>query len=307
METEFALLQRALTLVLNLSFALLAGASAASLWLRAKKSPWAAALLPRLRTTLLGASGLGVMAYAAILWVEAASMAEVPLSAAWPAVMSVLTATHYGLAWMIGAAALAAIVATSMAGACAPLRLAAIGILFYSRSMVSHAGAGGDFTWAIVVDWIHLVLVSLWAGEVIVAGLVALRRPPGATPDDRSDCLHYVEALSHSATLALAGIVATGALSAWRVLDSPSALVGSPYGTTLLVKLGLVLCAAALGGSNRFLVMPSLLRSLRQAGAAAQAPERRFARILQAEAIVLVAALAAAAFLTAALETTHRR
>lgn len=305
MEADFSSLQRAITVVLNLALAVLVGASAAQLWLRSAPSPWAAALRGSLRRLLLGATAGAMLVYASILWVEAASMAEVPLPAALPAVRSVLTATHWGLAWTVGAAALLVTGALALAstgfqanGVLIATHLLAIGALLYSRSMVSHAGAGGDFTWAVAVDWVHLLLVSLWVGEVIVAGLVALRAMPGDLPASRADCARYVEALSHSATLALAGILVTGALGAWRVLGSPQDLLGNAYGSALLAKVALVLCAAALGGFNRFRVMPALLRSVRQARRPGPDIGRRFARILQLEALVLVAALVAAAVLT---------
>lgn len=305
METDLALLQRAVTVILNLTFAVLVGGSAASLWLRAGNSLWAASLQPRLRRALLAATSAAIVAYLAILWVEAASMAEVPLVQALPAVGSVLTATHYGLAWMIGAAALVVTGATLAFGssvqagaAASAIRIAAIGVLLYSRSMVSHAGAGGDFTWAVAIDWVHLILISIWVGEVIVAGLLALRHLPDNEAASRTDCSHYVAALSRSATVALVGIGVTGALSTWRVLESPGDLIGSPYGMTLLIKVGLVLCAMALGGFNRFLVMPSLHQSLQHAEEPTRDVTHRFARVLQVEAIILVAVVISAAFLT---------
>jgi len=308
-EYELASVQRALTVVLNLALDLLVGASAAMFWLRTRGSPWARAMLPRLRGALLAGAEAALAADAGILWTEAASMAEVPLPDALPAVRSVIGATHYGLAWSIGAAALLVAGAVSAAplrlqtgsAACA-VRALAIAVLLYSRSMVSHAGAAGDFTWALAIDWVHLVLVSLWVGDVVVAGLITLRRPPASSPESRTDCAAYVAALSRSATLALAGIFITGVLGAWRVLEGPEDLVGNPYGTALIVKLGLVLCAAALGGFNRYLVMPSLLRALTQPGPGAQPGAQeaggRFARVLQIEVLVLAAAIVAAAFLT---------
>jgi putative copper resistance protein D len=299
-EAEHVLLQRAVTVVLNLSFALLVGAGAASLWLRARRSAWARALAPRLRRTLLLAAGAALAAYAAILWIEAASMAEVPLAKAWPAVRSVIEATHYGLAWMTGAAALL-VVALSAAlarGRTAWIGIAALAVLLYSRSMVSHAGAGGDFSWAVALDWLHLVLVSLWVGEVVVAGLLVLRRLPDDGSQGSADCAAYVEALSRNATVALAGIVATGLLGALRVLETPQDLAGNPYGSALLLKVALVLCAAALGGINRFVVMPSLLEALRHPTHTMNDSRHRFARILRVEALFLLAAVIAAAVLT---------
>jgi putative copper resistance protein D len=209
----------------------------------------------------------------------------------------VLSATHYGTAWTIGSAALLAF-ALSLAvpvgrGLAQPLALA---VFLYSRSMVSHAAAGGDFGWAVAADWLHLVFISAWVGEVLAAGLAALRVEPG-DPQSRLECGAYVRTLSRSATLALAGLFATGAFSAWRGLGTIENAVGNPYATTLLLKLALVLGAATLGGMNRFVLMPALLKQLRQPGPA-QGAAGRFTRVLHIEAVLLVAALVVAAFLS---------
>lgn len=304
MEADLALAQRFVTVVLNLSMAILVGASAAHIWLRSARSAWGIGLVPRLRKVMLFAVAAAAVAYVAVLWLEAASMAEVPVSEAFPAVRSVITATHYGLAWMIGAAALLVVSFTLRIrsgvrpSAAAPLiRAAALGVLLYARSMVSHAGAAGDFTWAVLVDWVHLVLVSLWVGEVIVAGLMTLRSQPEWESKNRGECARFITSLSTSATVALVGIFITGVLSAWRGLGSFENVLGNPYGTTLLIKVGLVLCAAVLGGLNRFVVMPKLLAQLRKPKPEGGA-NGKFALILQLEAVILVAVLIAAAFLS---------
>lgn len=298
------LARRFVTVVLNLSIAMLVGASAAHLWLRSARSAWGIGLVPRLRKLMLLAVAAAASAYVAVLWLEAASMAEVPVSEAFPAVRSVITATHYGLAWMTGAAALLVVAFTlpirkgERPSSAAPLiRAAALGVLLYSRSMVSHAGAAGDFTWAVLVDWLHLVLTSLWVGEVIVAGLVTLRSRPEWESKNRGECARFIASLSTSATVALAGIFVTGVLSAWRGLGSFDNAFGNPYGTTLLLKVGLVLCAAGLGGLNRFVVMPKLLAQLRKPKPEGGA-NGKFALVLQVEACILVAVLVAAAVLS---------
>lgn len=303
MEPDLALAQRTATVLLNLAVATLVGAGAATVWLRGARSGWAASLLPRLRKTMRACLAAATAAYAAVLWLEAASMAEVPILDASPAVQSVLAATHYGMAWMLGAAALAVVAVTLRSaarrpGGAAVLRLAALALFLYSRSIVSHAGAAGNFTWAVAVDWVHLVLVSLWVGEVIVAGLVVLR---GELADANGNCIErarYIEALSTSATIALVGIFVTGILSAWRGLGSPEQVFGNAYGNVLLIKVGLVLCAAALGGMNRFVVMPALLAHMRSNRAPVPGATRRFALVLQVEAIVLLAVIVAAAILS---------
>lgn len=304
MEADLALAQRFVTVVLNLSVATLVGASAAHIWLRSARSAWGIGLVPRLRKLMLLALAAAATAYVAVLWLEAASMAEVPVSEAFPAVRSVITATHYGLAWMVGAAALLAVGFTLRirkgerpSAAASLVRAAALGVLLYSRSMVSHAGAAGDFTWAVLADWVHLVLISLWVGEVIVAGLVTLRSQPEWESKNRAECARFVTSLSTSATVALVGIFITGVLSAWRVLGSPGNVLGNPYGAALLIKVGLVLSAAALGGLNRFVVMPKLLAQLRRPKPDGNA-NGKFAVILQVEACILVAVLIVAAVLS---------
>lgn len=305
MELDLALAQRSAAVILNLAVAGLVGAAAAGLWLRRAVSPWAGLLSLRLHGAMRLAALAAGLAYLAVLWLEAAAMAEVPLAAAFPAVQSVITATHYGLAWMIGAAALLVLgltlagrVKRGKQGMARPLlRLLALATLLYSRSMVSHAGAGGDFSWALAADWLHLVLVSVWVGEVLVAGLAALRAQP-ADPQSCLECAAYLRTLSRSATVALAGIFASGAISAWRGLGALENAFDNPYATILLVKLGLVLCAAALGGLNRFILMPALLAQLRQDHGPRAAAQARFARVLRIEAVFLVGALVAAAFLS---------
>ena len=306
MEWDLALAQRAATFLFNLAVVLLVGAGAATAWLRRGASDWASGQVPRLRRTMLAWVLVAIAAHAAILWLEAAYMAEVPVAEAREAVRSVITATHYGFAWTVGAGALTIVAicsatcpAPQAAAAIEVVRAAALGVLLYSRSMVSHAGAGGDLSWALAIDWLHLVMVSIWLGEVLVAGLVTLRRPPGAKPRERVDHARYIEALSRSATVALAGIVATGAASAWRGLGSLENAVGNPYAAILLVKVGLVLAAAALGGLNRIVVMPPLLAALRKGHASDEDLHRRFGLVLRVEAVVLLAALLAAAFLSA--------
>jgi putative copper resistance protein D len=155
----------------------------------------------------------------------------------------------------------------------------------------------------LVVNWTHLILICLWIGEVIVAGQVVLASPPGEALDNRNDCARYVESLSASATFALVGIFATGLFNAWYNLGSPKALLGNPYGTTLLIKLALVTGAVMLGGINRFVVMPGLIAALHTGGAANKAA-RQFTVILRIEGLVLAAVLVMAAILSSTAPPT---
>lgn len=294
MEAGFPTAKLAAVVVLNLSLAVLLGASLASMWLQRASSGWASANVVRLGRVTLGAFVPAFAAYLAVLWLEAASMAEVPLTEAGAAVHSVLKATHYGFAWKVGSLALAVAVLLTIGGGSIMLRLLALGVFLYSRSMVSHAGAAESPGWAIISDWLHFVLIAVWIGEVVIAGFVTLR--PHALPDSQASAA-YIRALSHSATVALAGIVATGAYNAWHGIGSLEQAIGNPYANTLLAKLALVFIAASLGGYNRFLVMPALLRQL-DGGASDDAASRRFILVLRIEALFLLGALVLAAVLS---------
>lgn len=297
--------QLAATVALNLSIAAVVGASLSSTWLHKGASLWAARHVAGLRVAILAATGAAIVSYIALLWLEAASMAEVPIGDAAPAVQAALTATHYGHAWTMGICSLIIIAAVTSVPwprehgpAAAWVRLLAIGVFLYCRSIVSHAGAGGDVSWAVAADWLHFVLISVWVGEVLVSGLVTLRMPAGVAPDERLDRARYVQALSNSATVALVGILISGLLSAWRGLGSFDNATGNPYATTLLIKLALVGSAALLGGINRFHVMPGLLDHLRGTAGESNRSERTFAAILQVEIIFLMTALVMAAILS---------
>lgn len=294
--------QHAATVVLNLGVAVVAGAGMSTSWLANGTSAWAAGRLGALWRPMLAGVFAALLANALLLWLEAAAMAEVPLAQAGGAARTLLAATHYGLAWGIGMAALAfaAVAAFAMPRRPRPAAfagLAALAVFWYSRSMVSHAASEGDFSLLVLADWAHGAVVSLWVGEVILAALVILGRPAPAAAGGRRDRAMYVAALSRSATLALAGILVTGLYSAWHTLGGIGNLLGNPYGNTLFAKLLLVGCAALLGAVNRFIVMPPWLARECTGQESHQDWPKRFRRILQAEGVLLLAVLMLAAVL----------
>jgi putative copper resistance protein D len=152
----------------------------------------------------------------------------------------------------------------------------------------------GDFQLFMLVYSIHLGLISLWVGGVVVAGLVVLGSAALAHEQERRERAAYVLSLSKTATVALMGIFGSGLYLAWQLLGSLGDLFGTQYGITLLAKLVLVGAAAAMGGINRFFVMPGL--------AAGEVPGQRaamrFRTVLRAEALVLLAVLVVAAVLS---------
>jgi putative copper resistance protein D len=294
--------QRLVTALLNLAVAVLMGASVSRLWLGRDASRWAGARRRPVRRAAVVAGLVALAADVAWLWLESAAMAEVPVTEAAGATWSMLSASHLGLACCIGMAGL--LVATAAAfvrGAGGPgptlPTLGGLAVFWYARSMVSHAASDGDFSIRLLADWAHLALISLWVGEVMVAGAITLRASANMDARDRRARAAYVASLSSSATFALTGIFVTGLYAAWRSLDGWANLLGNPYGNTLVAKVLLVGAAAALGGFNRFFVMPPWFARESAGDATAEVFPLRFKRVVWIEAVVLLAVVALAAWL----------
>lgn len=295
----------ALTVLLNLALAVAIGVCLAMLWLSNATSRWAHAQRGKLFSLRWISVVIAISANALLLLFGSAAMAEVPLLESGDAVWLMLTATHWGMAWMIGIAALLlSILATTLplpegwSRGLVLFQLLALSVFLYTRSMVSHASADGDFSAAMLADWMHLVVISVWVGEVFVSGLFTLNSDPGTHGNDCEEAVKYIEALSTSATLSLIAIVATGSFSTWHNLGSLAAVSDSPYGNVLLVKLGLVVLAISMGGFNRFRIMPNLIRWLQDRDTRSAAALRQFRVVLQVEATVLFAVLIVAAVLS---------
>ena len=293
--------------LLNLGFAVLVGALLTDWQLKGEESGWVRQRQAPLRAIRLGASLWIALMLVALLVLETSTMAEVPLAEIWPSLGPILTGTHYGQVWLwsIGIVAIL-MVLQSIRYLPMPVELLCIvGLIAFavSRSLVSHAVVAGNVSWPIAVETLHLLLISVWLGEVVLSGLYILRQPCKQQSDDRNACSRYIDSLSTTATIALAGIVVTALINAWRGLGSTNHLVDNPWSVILIIKLALVAVAAGLGGFNRIKVMPPLLSGLK-AGSDTNRLQIRFVRVLQIEVVVLVSVLIAAALLSASSPPT---
>ena len=288
----------ALVALLNLALALLVGATLAGSWLAAHSSGWASTTTRQVRTTARIATVLTLLASVLVLWFQVAVMTELPLLAAAPAAMIVLTGSYYGMSWLAGCAALIALIvlhASGWRGIAIDIAIAcALAVFAVSRSLVSHAVMDGGLSWSVAFETVHLLLVSGWVGMVLVAGWSVLARPPGTMAADLASCRRYANTLSRAAMLAVIGIVLTGAFNAWRAMGDITQLVTTDWGLTLTAKLVLVGSAIALGAINRWWLVPALMTDPDSDRAC-----RRFALNLRIEGVVLMLTLVAAALLSA--------
>lgn len=181
-------------------------------------------------------------------------------------------------------------------------------------AVAGHTATASPVAVAVVGDATHVAAASVWAGGlvgllVVVVGRARAGRPMAAV----------VARFSGVAGLALAGVAAGGLALGWTQVGGLDALVGTPYGQVLLAKVALVGVVAALGGWNRYRVVPVLEARLAAgadggpdpdadgrgddggSGVATLAPPAAPIRDLRRTLVAEVAVLAVVVALTAAL------
>lgn len=236
-------------------------------------------------------AGLLLLSFASLLF-QASSAAGVPLSdvLSGRAVTRLLTATKYGVLWLVRVPlllALAGVLAWLVAApANGPRRawwvgsaLAAGALLTLSATGHASAVQSQPAAMAIAVDWLHLLAGGVWIGGLVQ---LALTLPPivaEADPDGRRRLLgQLVPRFSWLAGLSVLVLVVSGAYAGWLYIPTPSALLDTVYGAALSGKLLLVAPLLLLGAVNLLVLHPRV----RQAGALTPRPreDRGAARAL---------------------------
>jgi putative copper export protein len=154
-------------------------------------------------------------------------------------------------------------------------------LLLMTLTSLSHAAAEEGFL-PFFADWLHVVAASLWMGGLLGFIIVFLGGPLETVPDERTMLRHRaVRRFSGVATVAVAVLLATGFYAVLLHVPSIAALVETPYGRALLVKLGFAAVLLVVGGANFVL--------------AGRGP---FERLLKVELAVAIGVFAATGFLT---------
>lgn len=284
------LLQAGSVFVMNIGFTWLVGSWCARRWIAQGLRQH---YFGKLRRWDLAAAGLAITGGAFSLWAATAVMGDTGLGDAAAMLPMMLTSTAYGHAGVMATAALVllfvsrAMVAQGVAQGAIPA--AALLVFAAARASMGHAGENGWITATMLAETVHYLAIGVWTGVVAVSGWLVLR-PRDAFALAGQEASRYLESMSLAATWALAAIIVTGAYSAWHRVGAADNLLHTTYGMTLLVKIGLVLVACALGGYNK-------VHGLHWASRSAHGLVV-VRRVLQAETFVLFAVLAAAAILT---------
>lgn len=208
----------------------------------------------------------------------------------------VLRHTHFGTVWLVRIALLGLLAAAwwlRLQGASAPSRFAWIAamprvglsgmtwwlrllgtaasprfawISFCSACFVAltttlsgHAADWGDVAVPVLVDWVHLIAISIWIGGLFTFGFILKRSLAAPGMEEMVRTLSSIARLfSRIAAGCVAVFLATGLYSSWLQVGSLSSLIAGPYGWTLLVKLALVALILTIAAVNRFYFLTQL-------------------------------------------------
>jgi copper transport protein len=138
--------------------------------------------------------------------------------------------THVGvLRLMTICAALAGIVAVSRGRRWWDVLIAACIVTAVSLSLAGHAGTSAPAALGVVADTLHLVGAAAWIGVLAIA-----------TTLEPSEELRGISPIAIGAVCA---IVVTGLVQTIRNVGSFTALVETPYGREIALKIALLICA----------------------------------------------------------------
>lgn len=254
--------------------------------------------------------GVFAAASAAQLLVQTTVTYEVSLWGAFGLLGDALPGTGWGRAWLLRMGAGVAFgvalfslrwVSGSRGGTAVRAAALVLGVaVLWGWAMGSHGAATGDISeMALAADFLHLAASAFWIGALFhfFLGLSALR---GLSAGERRECLTGIlPRFSVVASLSVAVIIVTGVFSGWAQVTVVDALT-TPYGVTLIAKVGLVLPLLLLGGINLVWVSPRLRRESADSapGAAGSGAEGWLKRLLLGEAVLAVLVLGAVGMLT---------
>jgi putative copper resistance protein D len=246
-----------------------------------------AALWPRLAFIAVFDLVLAVGSGAVWLILTAASISGEPPSQVFSdgVVWTVLSQTHFGLAWitrlvlagLLGATLVPLLSArrerSPLIAAAALLAAAAfVGALAFAGHALGDQGAG-----ALIhptADVAHLIAAALWLGTLIPLALLL----GAASYDTASFAVARTATLRFSAfgVLAVGTLLASGIINTWYLAGSIAALTGTQYGRLLLAKIALFLAMIAIAAVNRLYLTPCLLQT--ESPAIAQRASRQLRR-----------------------------
>ena len=219
------------------------------------------------------ASGLGFALSGAALTGEASGMTD-------PELLYIVWRSPAGTAVSLCTAGLAIL----FAGLCVPGNrpwIAAAGgaLALWSFALGGHIADSGN-VWLKLLLLVHLAIAAFWVGVLLPLHMLAGSR------GNLAQAAEFGWRFGRTAEYAVPILIAAGAVMAWLLLGSVSALVTTGYGVTLLLKVAAVGMLLAGAAANKLRFVPAMRNG---DGKAAFALRRTIALEMAAVCIILAA------------------
>ena len=258
----------------------------------------------RMKRYAQGAFVLAILGSVFALLVQAMALSQ---GTFFDKVMNTLGQTRYGSLWLTRIGLFAAL--GLMLSACAWWFLArrrfehvgawaltlALPVPFSLNAHASAQPAGR--TTAIVADYAHLLAAGTWIGGLFIFVLVLLPGVRALEPRIRGQAL--LTAMTRFSLLAIVAwlvLGVTGFYAGWLQVGNLNALTTTPYGRSLMVKLGLLVVVLAIAAVNLLVIERRLQRRLDDGQT--RLWSRRLAWTVTAEAILVIGVLGAVGQMT---------
>jgi len=247
-----------------------------------------AALRTRLAAIAWGSLSLCLLSGAAWLFLTAQSMSGQSLGEVLSqgVIWTVLARTEFGNDWLFRLV-VALLLAVTFQAVLPAHRNASRGVA--AAAVILAAALAGSLAWAghaigasgsegivhPIADVLHLIAAAAWVGTLplLVLLLAMALRDPAMAGMAQTATLRF----STLGILSVGTLLATGVINSWYLVGSVTALLGTPYGRLLSIKIALFLAMVAIAGVNRLRLTPRLSRN--ETATAAQHQLRRNAAI----------------------------
>lgn len=210
---------------------------------------------------------------AAIGWLafEAVNMSGLPFSEALTGsiVAAVLEETLFGYVWSFRLVLCVALVAwlvvrrhARRAPGPAEQRALLVLVALYvvTLALVGHAVAAEGFerVLRVAADGVHLLAAGVWLGALPGLAIAAAAAKRSATASALDAAARATRRFSVLGVICVGSLIATGIVNSWFLVGSRLALVGTPYGQWLLLKLAVFAVMVAIAAHNRQRLRPRI-------------------------------------------------
>jgi len=153
-------------------------------------------------------------------------------------------------------------------------------VLAITPGLSGHAGAQSSALLAVFVDWVHVLAAGAWGGGLLVLAAAAPAVVRATTAETRGPLLRGItRRFTRIALTALVALVATGVVATLMLTNSLNDVIDTTWGRILLAKIAVVVAAVLAAGIAR-------------------RASKSFAKAVQIEALLIVAAIALTGTLT---------